>query len=126
MADEEVHIVEDPPTPALPDVEQRDLSYDAVKVEVCGPVYTQSQPARLGAMLLEYLGTAPIQILAPDLRRSAATFCCTEAWTMSRKANGLQLPFPADTPIVIQHADEVWAASSASGILSVIVEVYAQ
>lgn len=128
MSDDEIQItVEDPPVPDLDEVEQRDITgLPAVQVDVVGPVRIQPQPARIASTILEFLSSTPVQILAPDLRRSRAVLCSTLAWNYLGKRNGLALPWPANVPLEITHGGEVWASSGASAVLSVIVENYAQ
>lgn len=128
MADKEVTVANDPPVPDLADVEQRPLvEYPAVKVEVVGSVRTQSQPARIGYVSLEYLGTAPTRIATADPRRQSVTMVSDTEWFMMNKASGVRAPIPANMPITCMHASEIWAAAAAAETqLTVITEIYAQ
>lgn len=120
--------VNDPPVPALPDVEQRPVNYPAIPVQVVGPVLVQQQPARQGQTNLEHLSqTVPLQVLSPDPRRQRAILVSGTAWSMSNKRSGAQAPIPANVPIELHHASEVWAlGTTGEQSLTVIIETYAQ
>lgn len=128
MTEPDEAVFNDPPTPALPDVEQRPVDYPAVAVQVVGPVLVQDQPARTGYIAVERLNTSgAVQVLTADPRRQRAVLVSSAAWSMLNKRSGAQAPMPANVPIIVQHCSEVWALGSASEqVLSVIVEVYAQ
>jgi hypothetical protein len=127
LVDEDKVQVQDPPSPDLADTLQRDITYPAVPVRVEGPVRTQAQPARSGPVGVYQLVTGdPEQnVLSKDLKRSRATLCAGVAWNYINRKGGLVVPWPANVPLVILHADEVWATGDENGVLSVITETYA-
>jgi hypothetical protein len=128
--DAPVVIVEDPPNPDLPELQQRDLAIPpVVPVVIQGPVLTRAQPARSGPAFPQALTDRVEQVLAADPRRSRATMVSGDDWLYMQSSNGQRLPWPADVPLVILHGDAVWATRAAAaeqdGILSVVTEIYA-
>ena len=125
MSDE---ILQDPPSPDLDEVQQREhYAVQAVPVCVEGVTAVVLAPARSGSVLLEHLTTDLVRVLHTDPKRAAATFIGADAWTMGNKAGGTQCPIPADVPVRVQHCAEVWAAAATgTTTLTIITEVWAQ
>ena len=121
--DDQAVAVQDPPAPDLAETQQRDIPYQAVPVCVDGPVRTQAQPARMGPVQTYILESAEQQVLSNDLRRSRATLVTSATWNYLRKKGGTPAPWPANVPLILLHADEVWASGTTT--LTVITEMYA-
>jgi hypothetical protein len=123
-------IVEDPPSPDLPDLMQRTEiePLPAVSVHVEGSVLTMAQPARTSTTDVVYMNTTPQQVLSPDMRRSRCIMWSSTAWLISDRRSGVWAPVPVGLVVTILHAGEMWAkvAASSEVALSVISEYYAQ
>lgn len=123
--DEPVQI-EDPPQPPLTELQQRDLPFPAVAVRVDGSTLTRSQPALQGPVISVKVTTTPEQVMGPDPKRSRAVLVADTAWFYMNRVNGQTAPIPANVPITICHAGEVWCKrQSADGNLGAITEYYA-
>lgn len=127
--------IEDPPTPALAELQQRDLPYPAVPVKLDGPIRIQRQPARTSSADVTHLEAGLLPIVGKDFRRSRLVLIGTPVddeavglvWYYSHKEAGVRCPWPINVPLVLEHAGDVWAAAASAGtvILSTIVELYA-
>ena len=129
--------VEDPPTPPLDELQQRDspeVLMVPVPVVTQGMVRVQLVPARTGPATVLPLpkasGSSLQQALNYDRKRSAAILIADVDWQYSRRQSGETVPWYAKVPLVLSHCDEVWArqvpGGDADGTLSIITEVYAE
>lgn len=126
--DDDAQVMEDPPAPNLADLEQREVVYPAVPVQVEGTVLIQQQPNRTGFATNESLTTAPpMMVLGADPRRAVAHLIGSAAWLYRASQSGMPVTVPANTILTITHSGAVWAASVTGSVtLGVIGENYAQ
>ncbi len=120
--------VEDPPDPALPDLQQRDLPLPAVCVDVNGAVRTHALPSRTSIGHTVPLLSTVEGALSAEPKRARALLIGTVAWSYQSKQSGTQVPWPANVPCEILHAGEVWvrkASGASDGVLGVIAELWA-
>ena len=134
MTDTEATPIEDPPNPELDDVQQREVpSLACVPVRIEGPVRVLNLPNRFGGLSSDVLmasdatNARPIRILDADQRRAVATLIGSDAWYMMRQSTGTRAPIPANVPVVVTHAEAVWALGQAGKTvtLTAIQEFYA-
>lgn len=120
-------VLEDPPTPDVYDLQQRDIPLHTLPVKHEGPVTVWRLPSRRSSAIATVLGTSFDKILPADDKRARATLVCSVAWEYSRTgATGSGLPIPANVPITIEHCDRVDArVPTSTGTLSVIAEYWA-
>lgn len=115
--------------PDLPELQQRDSAPVVVPVRPDGPVETHELPSRTGAAFTTVLTTSMQHILGADLKRKVTILLADQPWRYSHLRTGQGVRWPADVPLVLTHADEVYAAehadASSSPNLSVLVEVWA-
>lgn len=127
--DRELIPVEDPPEPDLADLQQRDLPVPSVPVDVQGAVRVHLVPNRVGNAYTVPLGSTAAQALSQDIKRSRATLIATVGWSYRpNKSSGQECPIPANVPITVCHAGEVWVnktSGQSDGTLTVITETYA-
>jgi len=126
MDDDVIH-VEDPPNPDLDDLQQRQPVIPAVAVEVQGAVRVHRLPSRNSTVTTETLTDGVVtHVLGADLGRARATLVCASSWFYMRAKTGVQAPIPAGVPIVIEHADAVYATITGSAaVLTTIAEMWA-
>lgn len=109
--DEQLH----EPIPAMP--------MTPVPVTVEGPVPVVSQPNRSGAAFTAELTTTMVHILGRQPGRSRVTMICDTDWRYSATQSGAGVPWYAKVPLVITHADPVFASvPTSTGTLTVITE----
>ena len=126
MTEDQKIEIEDPPDPAIQDVQQRDLPLPRVPVIVEGKVRVQPLPARNAGVFTFPMDTTVRLAMGPDMKRSRALLVSTVAWQISRKASGEKVPWPANVVMEIKHADAVWASvPTSTGTLSIVAEYYA-
>src|SRR5688572_9246687 len=123
-----VHL-EDPPNPDLGDLQQRDVfTLPDVPVRVVGTVQVTQVPAKAGPSVIHRFHsgspTFADQVLGRDLRRSRAVLVCDTAWTYGTAQDKVTLPWPANVPLIITHADEMWAKGTDLKVLAVVTEQY--
>jgi len=125
VSDDQEFKILDPPNPDLIDLQQRDITPPAVPVKVEGLVRVQTLPAKAGPSFVHFLTTRQEQVLGRDLTRSRALLLGSVAWQYCDTKSGARLVWPANVPMEITHADEVWASvASVEGELYVITELY--
>jgi hypothetical protein len=126
VKDEKTVQIEDPPDPALPELQQRDLPFPTVPVEVPGKVRVQPLPARNSSANAFPMDTTLRRVLGADPKRSRVQLVSTVAWLYGRTASGERVPWPANVVCVVTHSDEIYAAvPTSTGTLAVIAEYYA-
>jgi hypothetical protein len=115
----------DVPTPDLQQLQQRDED-PAVPVRTAGPVETHELPSRSAQPSSMTLTTTMQHVLGADLKRKRATLVADDDWRYSTTRSGPGVRWPADVPLLIEHADAVYAKVSAdTAELSVISETWA-
>jgi len=127
MTDEVVVNIEDPPNPDLGDLQQRDVfHFPDTPVRVVGTVQVSQVPAKAGPSIKHNFNSTTVaeHVLGRDLRRSRALMVCDTAWTYGTAQDKCTLPWPANVPLEITHADEVWAKGTDGKVLSVVTEQY--
>lgn len=118
--------LEDPPAPDLGELQQREVfTYGAVPVVIEGPVRVQHLPSKAGPAAIQVLDTVAEHVIGRDLRRSRAVLVCDTAWFYGTSKTGCNLPIPANAMLVLTHGDEIWARGTATKVLTVITEQYA-
>lgn len=131
---EDHQVVEDPPNPDQLEVQQREEpALLVVPVRPVGPVTVQVLPARIGPAFTQGLNTSWQSVLGNDLKRRRATLLlvsstAADTWLYSRTQGGSGVPWPANVPLVLEHADAVYAQigpGNPAATLSVITEVWA-
>lgn len=124
---------DDAPTPQVEDVQQQAPHVPPLKVEVEGTARTYTLPSRSGASRNYTIDSAvngPMILLGQDLRRRRATIIATTNPIYVGSAddcrNGSAAIWPADTPLVIEHTEQVyvWPTTGAATV-SVIAENWA-
>lgn len=134
MSDELIPI-EDLPNPELPELQQREIPYPAVDVNVKGSVLTHALPNRVGVLSVDSLSdTVPTKLLSADFKRARATilaasvtFITATHILVARTKTGTYAPWPVNVALVVLHCDELWAKLNAagSGQVTTISEIYA-
>jgi len=95
----------------------------AVPVTIIGPVPVVHLPSRKGPVLKNALTTAGQHVLGPDPRRCRATLICDVDWQYSQQIQGTGVPWYSKVPLVITHADAIYASvPTGTGTLTVICE----
>lgn len=124
----ETELILDPPDPALPDVQQRDIPLiPAVPVDVQGIVNVRIVPNRAGPAGTHDMTTVAQTVLGADLRRARATLWSTVAWQYMNKTSGSRVPVAANMVISVTHGDEIAArVTTSTGVLSFITEYYGE
>ncbi len=118
--------VEDPGMPDVPDLLQRDDYLPAVPVRITGPLVVQMAPSRRGPAFSQDLATTFQHVLGADPKRRRAVLIGSVDWLYRTATSGGGVPWPQDVPLVLEHADQVFAAvPTSTGQLSVITEVWA-
>jgi hypothetical protein len=126
VSDKNMVQVEDPPDPSLPELQQRELPFPTVPVEIPGKVRVQPLPARNSSANVFPMDTKLRRVLGADPKRSRVQLVSTVAWLYGRTASGESVPWPANVPCVVTHSDEIYAAvPTSTGNLAVIAEYYA-
>lgn len=118
--------IEDPPLD-LDDVQQREPYVPAVRTVIEGPVRVQNLPNRTGNVTADtYNATDAQRILYADPKRAVATLVGAVAWFYCSSKSGVRAPIPANQPIVVTHADEVWCLTqTGTGVVTAIIETFA-
>jgi hypothetical protein len=115
-----------PAFPALVDQEQIEaprLPMTPVPVAVAGPVVTMRLPARSGSPMFHDLTTSMAHILGPDMRRTRVTLICDADWRYAIGQAGNGVPWYAKVPLVLEHADAIYArVPTSTGTLTIIPE----
>lgn len=109
----------------FPDIDTQQQTPDAlpaVPVVVQGPVTVVQLPRRKGPAFLQALTSTMTHVLGPDPRRCRVTLICDQDWNYSTQRNGSGVPWYAKVPLVIEHADAVYASTSSAATLTVIPE----
>jgi hypothetical protein len=102
-----------------------------VAVNVAGPVAVQHVPSRSGASFnRKIVLTEDVRVLlSADPRRRVATVIADQIMSIGSDqqsvAAGVAAIWPANVPCPITHADEVWVDLAADGVVSVMVENWA-
>jgi len=126
MAEQTVVIVEPPPDPELPDLQQQNLPMPTVPVSVEGKVRVLHLPNRNSAIEAFAMTTTLARVLAADPKRARTVLVSTVAWNLARTRTGQTAPIPANVVITLTHSDEVHASvPTSTGTLAVISEYYA-
>ncbi len=121
-----VHYVEDPGMPDVPELLQRDVDLPAVPVRVDGPLIVQLAPSLRGPAFPMTLGTVFQHVLGADPKRRRCILLADEAWLYRTSTSGGGVPWPADTALYLEHADQVYAATpTGTATLTVITEIWA-
>jgi len=89
--------------------------------ELRGPVRVQQLPRKAAATMTRRLTTAPGQILRADHRRASAVLVAPVGFLVAFSETACQAPsamayWPADTPLTIGAAVEVWALILTPGV----------
>lgn len=120
------HYVEDPGYPDVPDLLQREVDLPAVPVRHDGPLVVQMAPSLRGPAFVQALSTTFQHILGADPKRRRTILLGDADWLYRTSTSGNGVPWPADVPLVLEHADQIYAATPTSTAnLTVITEVWA-
>ena len=118
--------VEDPGQPDVPELLQREPVYPAVPVKMEGAVTAHQLPAKRGPAFTQDLSTTFQHVIGADLKRKRMLLISTVAWLYRTSTTGVGVPWPANVPLELTHADHVYAAvPTSTGTLTVITEVWA-
>jgi len=129
--------IEDPPSPPLYELQQRDIPLPSIPVRIDNPVQVRRMPNKGGpAFVTTLTAGTPEHILGADLRRARVTLIgyptADESqdvlWYYMSGRTGQRCPIASYTPLVLEHCDEIWAQGqlSSNGMdLVAIVELYA-
>lgn len=121
-----VRYVEDPGMPDVPELLQRDVELPAVPVRHDGPLIVQIAPSLRGPAFSMALATTFQHVLGADPKRRRAVLLADEAWLYRTATSGGGVPWPADMPLYLEHADQVYAATpTGTATLTVITEIWA-
>ena len=121
----EVHI-EDPPDPDLPELQQRDLPMPTVPVEIEGKARVIHLPNRASSVEQFAMDATLRRVMGADPKRARAVLTSSVAWRYARSTTGMTFPVPANSLLVITHADEVCArAETGTGNLGILGEYWA-
>jgi len=121
--------------PTLPEEQQRELDYPAVKVQVEGIAAVQRVPSRRVVCSNEPLSVQPgaaTRVLTEDPTRRRASLILRSATATDQvlyqsNSSGQAVPWPANVALVLEHCDEMWASvpAGSTGTLTVITEHWA-
>ena len=91
------------------------------------PIRATDLPSRVGPMAKLALTTTFQRLYGPDLKRKRTNLICDTDWEISRSgATGSGVPWYAKVPLVVEHADTVWArVPTSTGTLSILPEYWA-
>lgn len=113
------------PEPTVEELHQVDPDCIAVPVRHEGPMTTHELPSRSGVVTDFGLTTVWQMVLGDDLKRKRVTLIAAAAWMISHAPHG-GATWPANVPLVINHAGKVYARVAAVGTdLTVIPEEWA-
>lgn len=126
-------ILEDPPNPETPEVQQREILAPALLVHPDGPVGVKELPSQNGAAFTETIAaadTTPHKMLAgPDEKRKLVRLAADQAFYVSFKStSGSGAYVPANTQVVIGYIGQIWVRAATSNATNVgaIVEYWAE
>jgi hypothetical protein len=135
MADDDTTSNVTAANPTLPEEQQRELDYAAVRVQVEGITATQRVPSRRVVCSNEPLSVQPApatRVLTEDLSRRRASLIlrsgtATDQVLYQSNSSGQAVAWPANVALVLEHCDEMWAVvpSGQTGTLTVITEHWA-
>lgn len=122
-----VPYIEDPGTPDVPELLQRDVvEYPSVPVRLDGIVVVQLAPSLRGPAFVQALSTTFQHVLGADPKRRRTILLGDADWLYRTSTSGVGVPWPLDVPLVLEHADHIYAAvPTGTGTLTVITEVWA-
>ena len=118
--------VEDPGYPDVPDLLQREVALPAVPVRHDGPLVVQLAPSLRGPAFVQDLSTTFQHVLGADPKRRRTILLGSVDWLYRTSSSGAGVPWPQDVPLILEHADQIYAAvPTSTGQLTVITEVWA-
>lgn len=128
-----------PAEPGIAEVEQEPLGPAAVLVEHNGPLTVHQLPARRAATMSLSAPVAPgLKVLGAEIKRSRVILCSvdkpfyyavrqSQIATASSAASAAAI-WPANVPLPLHHADQVWVASADASLpatIGVVIETWA-
>lgn len=119
--------VDDIPAPGIDELQQRPPELwapESVPVTIEGTPRVLMAGNRRWAAMSFPLTTTPQHILGDEPARSVVTLIGSAAWSIHSDRNGSAVAIPASVPIVLSHQAKIYASSSASADLSVLVEYH--
>lgn len=120
--------IEDPPDPDLEELQQRNVPYPAVPVQVDGVASVRRVPSQKSAMNVFSTDVGRLRrVLGDDPRRARTIMVAASAFLVARSASGSGCLWPANVALYLENQDEVWATSTGASVdITVIQEYWAQ